>query len=389
MKITFYSNYLNHHQIPFSNEMFALLGHNYTYVATEPMEQERKAMGWDFIESHPYELRSYENEISRQMAMKLSIESDIVIIGSAPEVFVKERLMQGKLTFRYSERLYKRGLWRAASPRGMYHRLNTFFKYVNKPLYMLCASAYTAGDLAILGSYLGRCYKWGYFPEFKTYDIEQLMALKSSKAVTILWAGRFLDWKHPEHALVVAQRLDKENIDVQFKMIGNGEEFDKIKNMAKNMGLRNPIKFLGTMSPIEVRKHMEEANMYLFTSDHNEGWGAVLNEAMNSGCAVIASHAIGSVPFLIKHGENGLVYKSGDIDALYDCVKILLMNKPLCEKLGKNAYRTLSETWNAKVAADRIVKLSEELLIYRKCSLFSEGPCSKAPLIQQFNKYDI
>lgn len=51
------------------------------------------------------------------------------------------------------------------------------------------------------------------------------------------------------------------------------------------------------MKASEVRSYMEKADIYLFTSDFNEGWGAVLNESMNSGCAVVASHAIGSVPF--------------------------------------------------------------------------------------------
>ena len=69
---------------------------------------------------------------------------------------------------------------------------------------------------------------------------------------------------------------------------------------------------LGAMPPEEVRRHMEKADIYLFTSDFNEGWGAVLNESMNSGCAVVASHAIGSVPFLIKNGENGLIYENGN-----------------------------------------------------------------------------
>ena len=36
-----------------------------------------------------------------------------------------------------------------------------------------------------------------------------------------------------------------------------------------------------------------------------EGWGAVVNEAMNSGCAVVADHMIGAAPWLIRQGENG------------------------------------------------------------------------------------
>ena len=80
--------------------------------------------------------------------------------------------------------------------------------------------------------------------------------------------------------------------------------------MIREKKLEDCVHMLGAMSPDEVRKHMEQANIFLFTSDRNEGWGAVLNEAMNSGCAVVASHAIGSVPYLIKNGNNGYIYEN-------------------------------------------------------------------------------
>ena len=34
---------------------------------------------------------------------------------------------------------------------------------------------------------------------------------------------------------------------------------------------------------------MEKADIFLFTSDRREGWGAVANEAMNSACALVVS----------------------------------------------------------------------------------------------------
>ena len=46
MTITFVSNYINHHQIPFSDACYRKLGEGYCFVQTEPMEEERLAMGW-------------------------------------------------------------------------------------------------------------------------------------------------------------------------------------------------------------------------------------------------------------------------------------------------------------------------------------------------------
>jgi glycosyltransferase involved in cell wall biosynthesis len=83
------------------------------------------------------------------------------------------------------------------------------------------------------------------------------------------------------------------------------------------------------MAPEAVRDHMEAADIFLFTSDFNEGWGAVLNESMNSACAVVASHAIGSVPFLLKDGENGFIQTLLEMYA--ETVNVLTDNKPADE----------------------------------------------------------
>lgn len=381
MKVTFISNFLTHHQIPFSNSMYKLLGKDYSFVSTLSMDDERKGMGWEINADYTYEVKAYKSEVLMQKARELANESDVVIIGSAPDLFIEQRLKESKLTFKYSERLYKQGLSLGNLPRAIVSSYIHHGKFKKYPLYMLCASAFTARDLAIFGNYKQKTYKWGYFPELREHNIEELIRSKRGKVVKILWAGRFIGWKNPEQALIVAQRLDIENIEFQLKMIGNGEEFEKIKAMADNMSLNHSIEFLEVMTPDEVRKHMEETNIYLFTSDFNEGWGAVLNESMNSGCAVVASHAIGSVPFLIKNGENGLIYKNNDVDDLYEKVFSLVNDSEMCEILGKNAYMTIKSTWNSEVAADRFLMLSESLLNGDVLE-YKYGPCSKAELIK-------
>ena len=48
MRLVFVSNYINHHQMPVSRELNRLCreqGGSYVFVQTEPMEQERVAIG--------------------------------------------------------------------------------------------------------------------------------------------------------------------------------------------------------------------------------------------------------------------------------------------------------------------------------------------------------
>ncbi len=380
MKITFYSNCLNHHQIFFCDEMYKLLGDDYKFIATKPMALERVKFGWKLNEHYPYEIRSYKNENIYDYCLKLGIRSDVVITGSAPEVFIKERLRQNKLTFRYSERYFKRGEWRLLDPRVLLSKLMNDTRYRNKNLFMLCSSAYTARDVALISAYPNKTYKWGYFTEVKRYNIEVLLKNKNKKTINILWCGRFLKLKHPEKAVLVMKRLNDNGFDCTLDFIGDGPILKEIQTMVSNLRLNNRITFLGIMLPNKVREYMEKANIYLFTSDRQEGWGAVLNESMNSGCAVVASQKIGSVPFLIKHGENGLIYKKNNNNDLYEKVEILVKDSNLRTQLGRNAIRTIETLWNPEVAAKRLVKFCEGLLNGEVIE-FKDGPCSKAEIV--------
>ena len=79
MKITMISNYINHHQIPFSNALYEKLGDNYRFIQTEPMEEERIQMGWGVeAEKIPYVVF-----LDRQLELckQLIDESDILLVG--------------------------------------------------------------------------------------------------------------------------------------------------------------------------------------------------------------------------------------------------------------------------------------------------------------------
>lgn len=389
MQITFFSNFLNHHQLPFCLEMMKHLENQFTFVETEPIEQERLDMGYeDMGEKYPFVLKSYKNDECYARALKIGFESDVVIIGSAPEIFIQERLRENKVTFRYTERILKQGLIRILDPRVSYGIWSQNTRYKKKNMYLLCASAYTAYDMSLLKAYPDKKYKWGYFPEVKKHDIEQLMKKKRKDGkISILWAGRFLKWKHPEVAVKTAEGLKKAGYQFKLTLIGDGEVKSDLVSYVQQNQLQDVVEFKGFMSPEKVRNHMEEADIFLFTSDFNEGWGAVLNESMNSGCAVVASHAIGSVPFLVKHGINGMIYKNGDDKELLSLVMQLCDDDNLRESIGKQAYRTLAEEWNAKNAAVNFLKLAQSILNGKKNEIPS-GPCSAAEVVSQKKMYE-
>jgi len=375
MKIVFISNYYTHHQQPLCEALDLLTDHQFTFLTTESFSEERKRLGWNMQEDVPF-VKTYEDFLRRNSTGIM--DADLVILGSAPTAIVQDRLKARKMVFFYAERVYKNGYQALKWLPRLYRFWARYGRH--RSMYLLAASGYTAADYAIHGAFLGKSYQWGYFPETKHYDLHGVLACKNPKK--ILWCGRFLDWKHPEAALAVARQLKSDGYSFHMEIIGMGDMETALRDQVIREGLSECVQFLGAMAANQVRSHMEAAGIYLFTSDFHEGWGAVLNEAMNSGCAVVASHAIGSVPFLLEHGQNGLIYQNGDLDGLCRHVKSLLDDPQRQLQLGENAYETITGMWNAQEAASRLMKLAEEIQNKGYCDRYQSGPCSKAPVIR-------
>lgn len=397
MKITFASNYINHHQLPFSNEMTSLIGDGYTFIQTEPMDEERVKMGWDAGLCRLPFVKMYSDDPDG--CLKLINDSDVVIWGGTErEDLISARLQAGKFTIRYSERLYREGRWKAVSPRGLVRKYHDHTRYRKSDVYLLCAGAYVAGDFDIIRAYPGKKMKWGYFPELRTYREGELEKIKGytealdsgreggsdrrdnstcgddSRNVRLMWAGRFMDLKHPEYAIMAADRLNRLGIPFHLTMTGGGDDKieDDLHGLCSKSGIEDYVTFTGFMKPDEVRDNMEKSDIFLFTSDHLEGWGAVVNEAMNSGCAVVACSAAGAVPYLIKDGENGFIFREKDTDTMIDRVTALAGDRELCRKMGQCAYDTIAKEWNAHTAAANLMEF------IRTGKFADEGPCSKA-----------
>jgi len=377
MKVTFFSNFLNHHQTPFCDAIYLKLGNDFTFVSTERMPQSFLQNGYPDCTNYIYNLKAYIDKTSFNKALQLGIDSDIVIIGAASDIFIHERIKQNKHTFRYSERILRISVCELLNPRLLRGLLLNHTLYRRKNLYMLCASAYSANDFNLVFAYPKKKYKWGYFTKVEEIDIKQIISQKPVEKTELLWTARFIPLKHPELAVRLCYELKKKGYRFHLNMIGTGEMLDSIKKLIIKMNLHDCIDILPGMPNSEVHNYMKKTNIFLFTSNRREGWGAVLNEAMSNGCAVIASHAIGAVPFLINHQINGLIYKSGSLPSILHQTEKLINNVAFRNELGINAYYTILNEWSPEKAAFNFLTLAKSFLEGQTYKIVS-GPCSKA-----------
>ncbi len=419
VKITMVSNYINHHQMPFCEAVCELEGCDFKFIQTMRMEQKRIDMGWYLDPTKiSYVIEAYEDH---DRAYKAIMDADILLIGwTEDESLIKDALKRclkdsrrrrcrkdnsdkGQLIIRISERLYREGQWKAISPKGLIRKYFDHVRYKKAPVYLLCNGAYVASDFNLIGAYRGKMFRFGYFPRTRYFynendlwnnkdrirrvDIEHKEELPgdvptlTNEEVKIVWAGRFMPLKHPEYMIRLADDLVKAGYRFHIEMIGSGEMEESLKAEAADLMVEDYITFRGFLPPDKVRFIMERSHIHIFTSNFLEGWGAVVNEAMNGGCAEVVSEEAGVSLYLIKHEQNGLIYKEDSYDDLLCQVKKLFEEPEIIERYGREAYKTISTLWNAEKAAERLMDFYKGYMS-DNIVLPDEGPFSAAPIIK-------
>lgn len=401
MKLVVYSVVLNQHQAPVADALWELTNHQFTFVELINLGDTKG--GTDDYSKRPYLLRAWESQENFDRAMELARTADCCIFSGVDSLpFEKERMRLGLLSFDMGERWLKKGWKSLASPR-LLKWLSAYYLngWKHKPLYKLCMSAFAAEDHNRLGTFKGKCYKWGYFTQVNLHNenpstgsgtnhpgesfepLEPLNLSETANFVRLMWCARFIDWKHPELAIELMAKLKKSinhklsTINLQLDMYGDGEMREEMEQKVKELGLSSFVKFHGNVPNAQIHQAMREHDIFLVTSDRGEGWGAVANEAMSEGCLLIGSDEIGAVPYLVKDGENGLIFKSFNLDSLYEKVTWTIDHTQDCVVMRNAAVKTMQTLWNPRNAAKSLLALIDNLKKGKDTSLQS-GPCSKA-----------
>lgn len=377
--IVYISNFLNQHQYPLAEELFRQSGGEYRFIETDPTPDSFKRAGYPSYSNRPYLVQAWKSEADQQLAHKLIINADVVAYESIDSIsIIKERLKAGKLTFEVGERWLKKGIINLLSPRLLKSQWEYHTYFYNKPLYRLCASAFAAGDLALMRSFKGRCYKWGYFTDVAESKTDTFPRMNNGKNDTsFIVIARLIKWKHNELIVWAANILKSKGYSFSIDIFGTGPEECKLREMISELSLDGIIHLRGNCPNTELVRKLRTYNAMILASDRNEGWGAVVNEGMANACPVISSHEVGCAPYLISSGKNGLIFKSGDVRDLTAKMEIVIKEPETMRNLAHEAYKTMREEWSPKCASRNFIQLSNYLM-KRSDELPLSGPCSPA-----------
>jgi glycosyltransferase involved in cell wall biosynthesis len=353
MQVLFLTNQASYHQMHFARAMAAELGEaNFRIVFQKPTSAARAEMGWKDDYTEPTILRFWQSaaEVTRWID-----QADVVIQGRFPIKYLKKRINSGKLTFACQERLWKK---RPTLGRKL-SRLGHFYKNyisVNKPNYhFLAIGGFAAQDLNQLGFFKGRSWQFGYF-----IDAPEYQPRPQRESVELLWCARLSEVKQPSMALDILAGLQQRGIKTKLTMIGDGVLRGSLETEIEARGLGASVRLTGWQTQQQVRTYMGQADLFLMTSHHGEGWGLVVNEALSFGCGVVANQELGSAICLIEQGVSGVLYSEQNLNSKLD--DLASMGRQAILAMGQAGNLIMHERWSSEVAAKRTIALSKCLL---------------------------
>ena len=194
-------------------------------------------------------------------------------------------------------------------------------------------------------------YSWGYKALLETASQlkprrSELKAKQglSDDSVVILYCGRLGEEKALFDLLNAYQLVGNPN--KHLAIVGEGNIGQSLRDYATNQNI-NSIRFWGFRKRHEIAEYYATADVLVLPS-RRETWGIVVSEAMCFELPVIVSDQVGAAPDMVREGENGFTFPTGDIQALADRIRRVI-DLPTAErrKMGLRPAQ-LMDSWSSR-----------------------------------------
>jgi glycosyltransferase involved in cell wall biosynthesis len=196
-------------------------------------------------------------------------------------------------------------------------------------------------------------------------DIELREELEVSQdSLLVGMVGRISHWKGQEVLAEAAALVLQDRPDVHFVAVGSyfadeSHYLQKLKSVINNHGLANRFHLLDYRS--NVTDIYRALDVFVLPSVKPEPFGRVTVEAMTQGRAVIATNHGGSCE-LIEEGVTGMLVPPADPKSLAAAIELLLVDRPLREKIGKAAASYAKENFGLAGHGKQMRNLIDELV---------------------------
>ena len=150
----------------------------------------------------------------------------------------------------------------------------------------------------------------------------------------------------------------KEYKNIKLVIVGDGELRGNLERQAKDLGLENIVKFLGSRRDID--SILNAIDIFVLASTF-EPFGIAIIEAMSMEKAVVGS-ASGGITEIIEDGVNGFLFTPKDSKHLAKIIDRLIKDEKLCRKIGIKAREHVVEKFEARKYVKRLESIYVSLL---------------------------
>lgn len=174
--------------------------------------------------------------------------------------------------------------------------------------------------------------------------------LSGKRVVTTI--SRFDYQKNMSLAYEIAQNF-KDNPDIVFLWLGDGDDRVKFESMAQKDGAN--IIFTGFTD--EVPAYLSATDIYLSTSRW-EGLPYALIEAQSLGIPIVATNVVGNNE-VVENGKSGFLFESAR-QACRD-IEILLNDEQIYGKMQSEALLNFKDKFDIGIAVRKVEKIYEQI----------------------------
>lgn len=317
-RIIFWQYIPSPHQIP-TLERFAelMLGVEVLLVCEQSMDQSLLDLGWQSVEDSQLTIVvKPDGELVQQLADKnplttLHVLNSLYYVDMVKRVY--ERLLKNGAKFGLlsegREYLGVKGLLRVLQSRVLDRTVARHCDFV------LAMGAVGVSWYTKVGYAQTKVLNYGYTPAIATAECVDSM----EKDFVVLFVGRLEARKRVDLLLRAVASLDNRRLTV--RIIGGGQEENKLKSLSTKLGLSDQIEWCGVIPNHQLGRELSPADLLILPSRW-DGWGAVVNEALLSGTPAVVSDCCGASDLLESADRRlGGVFHSGSVTSLASSIR--------------------------------------------------------------------
>ena len=145
--------------------------------------------------------------------------------------------------------------------------------------------------------------------------------------------------------------LDRGHKDFRVLIAGTGSFEGEAARAVEEQGVGGAVRMLGFRS--DVGRLLGALDVQLNASYGTEATSMALLEGMSLGLPSVASD-YGGNPWVVKNGENGLIFPARDPEALAGCMERLLLGPELRRQMGRRAGEMYRQSFTARRFAQNV-----------------------------------